>query len=141
MFSILHDIEIKSDVEKVFSCLSKPEHLNNWWTKKSSGHAEMGHIYRLYFTPEYDWRAQLCSINKYEHLEFKMTKSDEDWTPTTFGFKLSPTAQGTMLSFYHNNWKNQNHHFRRTSYCWAILLKGLKDYCENDIIVPFKERV
>ena len=141
MYDMLHDLEIKSNAEKVFDCITFPKHLNNWWTKEASGKAELNHEYRLYFTPEYDWRAQITSIKDSEYVNFLMTSSDEDWASTNFGFKLSPTKQGTLLSFYHKNWKNQNPHFRRTNYCWALLLKGLKDYCENGIIVAFEERV
>ena len=140
MFNILHDIEINTTKDKVFEYISNPFHLNNWWTKSSEGKADLGERYRFYFTPEYDWFAEVSKINSPEQIEFKMTKSDEDWDPTSFGFHLSDTINGTLLSFYHNNWQSQNHHYRRTNCCWALLLKGLKDYCEQEIIVPFEKR-
>ena len=76
--------------------------------------------------------------NKSFHIQ--MTDADEDWNPTTFGFDLRETEQGVWLEFWHKNWPELNHHFRRSSCCWAILLKGLKDYVEKGIIVPFEER-
>ncbi|MEN0048041.1 MAG: hypothetical protein AAF806_13360 [Bacteroidota bacterium] len=69
-----------------------------------------------------------------------MTQSDEDWDSTSFGFGLEGNSEGTQVQFWHVGWPACNHHFRRSSYCWAILLKGLKDYLEKGIIVPFKER-
>jgi hypothetical protein len=69
-----------------------------------------------------------------------MTDSDEDWDPTSFGFDLEPQEAGTAVKFWHKGWPTLNHHFRRSSYCWAILLQGLKNYVEKGIIVPFEER-
>jgi uncharacterized protein YndB with AHSA1/START domain len=140
MYDILHDIEIKSEASYIFNCITTPKHLNNWWTKNSEGIAELDHVYRFYFTPEYDWNAKITKLDRNSVLEFTMTKADDDWAPTRFGFRLNATGSGTMLSFYHKNWQTQNHHFRKTSCCWALLLKGLKDYCENGIIVPFENR-
>jgi len=69
-----------------------------------------------------------------------MTKSDLDWDTTTFGFTLSEENGKVNLSFTHLNWAERNSHFRITSFCWAMLLKGLKDYLEKGIILPFEER-
>lgn len=69
-----------------------------------------------------------------------MTKSDKDWNPTTFGFDLESSDKGTMVNFSHINWPEQNHHFKHSSFCWAILLNGLKNYLEKGVIIPFEER-
>jgi hypothetical protein len=69
-----------------------------------------------------------------------MTKSDLDWDETTFGFDLEETNNGTLVKFSHMNWPNCNDHFRTASFCWAMLLNGLKNYIEKGIILPFEER-
>lgn len=69
-----------------------------------------------------------------------MTKSDDDWNSTSFGFDLSPLDKAVQVNFWHKGWQEQNEHYKITSYCWAILLKGLKDYVEYGIIVPFEKR-
>jgi hypothetical protein len=69
-----------------------------------------------------------------------MTKADEDWIGTTFGFELTETNDGVILNFIHKDWPYENDHFKIASYCWAILLKGLKQYVEKGIIVPFEKR-
>ncbi|MEQ8573885.1 MAG: SRPBCC domain-containing protein, partial [Fulvivirga sp.] len=70
----------------------------------------------------------------------KMTDADEDWNPTSFGFDLTELEGGVDVKFWHVGWPECNHHFRRSSYCWAILLQGLKNYIEKGIIIPFEER-
>jgi hypothetical protein len=69
-----------------------------------------------------------------------MTKADEDWTNTVFGFEIVNLEEGVRLEFWHKGWPDCNHHFRRSSWCWAILLNGLKNYIEKGTIVPFCER-
>lgn len=138
--SIYHDVFIESSAEKIFDAVSQPRHLNNWWTLKCSGKPELGTVYNLHFGPEYDWygEVEVCQENTSFHI--KMTKSDSDWDPTSFGFDLEPAEGGTLLKFWHVGWPACNQHFRRSSYCWAILLTGLKNYVEQGTIIPFEER-
>ena len=69
-----------------------------------------------------------------------MTNSDEDWNPTSFGFDFEAVSGGVILKFWHKNWLHQNHHFRHTSYCWALLLNALKNYIEKGIVISYKNR-
>ena len=140
MYDILHDLTIKAPLSKIFAAITEPAHLNNWWTKESSGEAIIGHEYRLYFAPEYDWYAEvsICEIDK--HFELTMTKSDEDWNLTRFGFELKLFSDSVNVSHYHKGWKSQNHHYRRSNYSWAQLLRLLKNYVESGEIVSFMHR-
>jgi hypothetical protein len=69
-----------------------------------------------------------------------MTKSDPDWDATTFGFDLEEVDKGTLLKFSHQNWRELNHNFKHSSFCWAMLLNGLKNYIEKGIVIPFEKR-
>ena len=140
MYDILHDLTIKASPSKIFAALSQPQHLNKWWTKESQGIAKIGQEYRLHFSPEYDWYAEvsICELDK--HFELRMTKADIDWNPTCFGFELTEIPDGIQVSHYHKGWKTQNHHFRRSNYSWAQLLRLLKNYVEKGEIVPFMHR-
>jgi len=140
MFTIYHDLTIQAEVSKVFEAVAIPEHLNNWWTKESSGIPALGNIYRLFFSEAYDWDAEVTICITNEHFELTMTKADSDWTPTKFGFILHGENGKTQVQFYHTNWQSTNHHYRRTNFCWALLLQGLKQYVESNIIIPFEQR-
>lgn len=140
MFTILHDLSISSTPQQVYDAVSQPMQLDNWWTLESDGVPEPNEVYKLYFDPQYDWRAEVTKAIPSQSFELKMTESDEDWLPTHFGFELVVIDDATRLQFYHKGWHSQNHHYRRTSYCWAILLRGLKGYVENGEIIPFVER-
>ena len=140
MHNIFFDFYIEASKKDVFDRFTLPEHLNNWWSLKSSGTPELGATYNLNFTDTYDWycKVVVCEFNKSFHL--KMTKSDKDWDPTTFGFDLEEKENGTYLRFSHVNWPMNNDHLKHSSFCWALLLNGLKNYLEKGIVIPFEER-
>ena len=69
-----------------------------------------------------------------------MTKSDADWNPTAFNFDLERSENNVLVKFWHIGWPEFDMHFRRPSFCWAMLLNGLKNYVEKGIIIPFEER-
>ncbi|RZN82191.1 MAG: SRPBCC domain-containing protein [Winogradskyella sp.] len=137
---ILFDLYINASKEKVFDAFSLPKHLDNWWTLKSSGKPEFGSEYNLNFTDEYDWYAQVSKVKQNEFFFLKMINSSPDWNPTTFGVELEEMDNGTLLKFSHTDWQNNNHEFRHSSFCWAMLLNGFKNYIEKEIIIPFDER-
>ena len=139
-FNIFHDFVINATLQEVFDAISQPKHLNNWWTKKCTGKPELNTEYNLYFTPEYDWNGKVITCQPNQAFHIKMTKSDLDWEPTTFGFNLEQLENGVQVRFFHIDWPECNHHFRQSSFCWALLLNGLKNYSEKGIIVPFEER-
>lgn len=139
-YSIFHNLIINSTSEKVFEAVSNPKHLDNWWTKKCTAEQQLGGIYNLYFTTEYNWFGKVNVYKPNASFSIQMTTADEDWNPTTFGFDFEKTDNGTLVKFSHTGWKYRNNHYRTASFCWAMLLNGLKNYLEKGIIVPFKER-
>jgi len=137
---ILHDLVIKTSPEQVFNAITQPKHLNNWWTLKSSGQPKLDTEYNLNFTDKYDWYCKVSEVKANQSFYLKMTQSDDNWNPTTFGFNLKNHEHGTLVEFTHKDWLENNHEFRNTSYCWALLFKGLKTYLEKGVIVPFEDR-
>jgi len=139
-YSINHDLEVSATLTEVFQAISKPEHLINWWPLKCSGIPKVNEIYNFYFAPEYDWYGEVTKATENKTFHIKMTKSDADWDPTSFGFDLEPVKNKVRIKFWHTGWQSCNSEFRGSSYCWALLLNGLKKYVEKGIIIPFNER-
>lgn len=138
--SIYHDLIIKAPIENVYNAITEPKHLINWWPLNCSGEPIVGKEYNFYFGPDYNWFGEVTEALPNTSFHVKMTKSDSDWNPTTFGFDLSIEKEITQIQFWHKGWPECNAHFKRSSYCWAILLSGLKNYVEKGIIIPFEER-
>lgn len=140
MADILHNVYIKESPENVFKAISTGEEIQKWWTKRSTGTPVKGNIYELYFSDEYDWAAELIDIEENVKCKWKVITADEDWTNTVFGFHLSEQADRTLVEFYHKDWRETNEHFRRSSYCWAMYIRLLKDYVEEGNITLFDQR-
>lgn len=139
-YTIYHDLFIKSSLDRTFEAISEPEHLVNWWPLKCTGKVGLGEEYNLYFTDEFNWYGKVTEITPNERFVIRMTKSDEDWSSTKFGFQLEDKGGVIQVKFFHSGWKEQNEHFRIASFCWAMLLNGLKNYLEKGIIIPFEDR-
>lgn len=139
-YNIFHNLLIKSSPEKIFDAVTKPEHLDNWWSLKSSGSPVLDSLYNLNFTDSHNWFCKVSKVKTNLFFHLKMTESDKDWLHTTLGFDLESKEQGTLLKFSHLDWKADNDHFKHSSFCWAMLLNGLKNYLEKGEIIPFEER-
>ena len=138
--SIYHDLEINESINKTFQAITEPEHLINWWPFKCTGTPKENEEYNFFFKSEYDWYGKVIKTEKNKSFHIKMTTSDPDWNPTSFGFDLEQKNDKVQVKFWHIGWPECNAHFRRSSFCWAMLLNGLKNYVENGKIVPFEER-
>lgn len=139
-YSIHHDLEINAPIREVYEAVCDPVHLINWWPERCTGIPQTGEIYNFQFTEAYNWFGEVIRAIPNEAFHIKMTQSDEDWNPTSFGFDLESHQNKVLVKFWHVGWLNCNAHFRRSSFCWAILLQGLKNYVEKGIIIPFEER-
>lgn len=138
--NIYFDLYINAPLQKVYEAFTLPIHLDNWWTLKSSGTPIINETYNLNFTDKYDWYAKVIKVEANKYFYLKMTISDNDWNPTTFGITLEPHQEQTLMKFSHTNWPELNHHYRFSAFCWSQLLQGLKQYVEKGIVVPFEER-
>ncbi len=138
--TIKHDLTISAPISRVFATITNPEHLENWWPLRCSGSPETGSEYNFFFTEEYDWYGKVTKVEENHSFHIAMTRSTPDWDPTSFGFDLEQEGEAVQLRFWHTGWPECNAHFRRSSFCWAMLLNGLKNYAEKGIIIPFDER-
>lgn len=141
MPDIHHTFPIHSSARKVFDCISSPKGLDAWWAKSSEGEPVVGNTYRLYFAPEYDWRAVVTTCEPEKHFEFLITEADEDWTQSKVGFILTEKDSTTLVEFYHTGWPKDNKHYSISSFCWAMYLRLLKRYIELGEIVAYENRL
>lgn len=140
MHNIYFDFYIEASSQHVFDAFCLPKHLDNWWTLTSSGEPKLGAIYNLNFTDDYNWFAEVTKVKSNSYFYLKMTHSNSDWNPTTFGFTLEDHKDKTLIKFSHTNWPENNHEFRNSAFCWSQLLQGLKNYIEKGSIIPFESR-
>ena len=141
MADIVHDFPIKASAQRVFQAISSPEGLDAWWTKRSSGQPEKGTEYKLWFGPEYDWRAMVSTCIPNKEFELRITNSQQDWLGTHVGFVLDEKEGIAQVRFHHAGWPESNEHYRVSCYCWAMYLRLLKRYVELGEVVPYESRL
>jgi len=73
-------------------------------------------------------------------LAWKMIQAMDDWLGTMVGFQLNDQDRKTHVHFFHLGWAEASEHFGITTYCWGQLLRGLKIYVEEGVIIPHAQR-
>jgi uncharacterized protein YndB with AHSA1/START domain len=141
MANLFHNFPIKAPAREVFLAVSSPSGLDAWWTKSSSGVAELGAGYELFFGPGYDWRARVSRCTPNAVFELELILAEDDWTGTRIAFDLEERDGATQVSFAHLGWPESNEHFRVSSFCWAMYLRLLKRFVEHGEVVPYKARL
>ena len=141
MADIVHDFPINASSQRVFQAVSSPAGLDSWWTKRSSGEPAQGNEYVLWFGPEDDWRAVVSRCVANSEFELRLTRSQQDWQDTRVGFFLDEAKGVTKVRFHHLDWPEASDHYRTSSFCWAMYLRLLKRYVENDEVVPYDSRL
>lgn len=141
MADLRYDLLIASPVDRVFQAMATPDGLNAWWTLSAEGHAIGGSTWKLGFGPDHNWEAVVTTAMAGLELEWKLTQADEDWMGTRVGFRLSRTGTRTRVEFHHAGWREENRHFRSSSFCWALYLRLLKRYVEAGERVAYDRRL
>lgn len=131
MARIYHNLKITSTPELIFNGVTKPELLNQWWTVKCEGSPIVGSKYQFWFSPEHDWIAVVDSFTPNSRILFRFVQADDDWLETTLEFNIDPFLDHCLLQMRHDLWKEENEHFGRTSFCWALYLNKLKNILEE----------
>lgn len=142
MADIIHEFIIRASPERVFRSFSTPVGIDSWWTKESSGDSRLGGTYRLYFGPEYDWKALVTRYEPPTSFELQITEAHPDWLATRVGCELSPDGDGaTRVRFYHTGWPEANEHWRVSCFCWAMYLRILRRNLEYREFVEYERRL
>ena len=134
------ELPIHTTTDQLFKAISDPVELEKWWPLKCTGLPKMGARYNFYFGEEYDWYAEVVQLIPDQIISFKMKSADADWDPTTLQFSITEEKDQVWILLSHSDWPENNRHFRHSVYCWAHLLKGLKELLEKGIITDFSER-
>jgi len=140
-YHIYHDLLINTSAANLFNAVSKPAELINWWPLTCSGEEKLNAVYNLNFTDTYNWFGKVITYKPPTSFHIQMTQSNANWDPTSFGFDIEEISNNKVqLHFWHKNWQDCNAEFKQSSFCWAMLLNGLKKYVERGIVIPFEER-
>jgi len=141
MPDIYSDFPINVPAADVFSAVSTPAGLDQWWTKRSKGTPTPGAEYELWFGPEYDWRARVTACSAPQRFELEITRAGADWLGTRVGFEITEQGDTSQVRFRHVGWPQSNEHYRVSCYCWPMYLRILRRHLERGETVPYEKRL
>jgi uncharacterized protein YndB with AHSA1/START domain len=141
MADIVHEFPVGASPAAVFAAVATPAGLDAWWTLQSSGEAEVGARWSLYFGETYDWRAEVTAAATNYAVEWEFTTADDDWVGTRVRIELHAVDGGTRVRFSHRGWREEHDHFRTSSYCWAMYLRLMARFVERGEVVAYAERL
>jgi len=153
MPNIRHEVLIKAPAENVYDAISTEDGLRAWWTPGAIARPELHSIARFPFAPPYFKEMKIVQLIPFKQVKWVCIAGTEEWLGTTISFKLQPgdkefflnqhhelTDQvqqqhafdnGTLLIFYHDDWKENTPMFDECNYTWGQFLKSLKLFCET----------
>jgi hypothetical protein len=97
-------------------------------------------MYCFHFSEAFEWTAEVTGVDPGRLIEWYFTDAEPDWTGTRLRIELIPEGAQTWISFEHEDWQDDNAHFRHTSFCWAQYLRLLRMWVEDGTSVPYEER-
>lgn len=142
MPDIEYEFPIRGSLARVFTGVSTPAGLDQWWTLRSAGKPAAGGIYALDFGPGHFWRARVEACDAPTLFVLEFTEALPDWVGTRVQFHLSPIdAKRTTVRFTHAGWRDESQHYRVSAFCWAMYLRILRRHIESGDVVPYDKRL
>lgn len=141
MEDIAFQLSINAEISEVFDCVSRPDCLNQWWTRDCQGIPALDETYTLDFGPGYIWKGKVTIYEPPERFELSIVDAHEDWLSSIVSMDLFSKEGSTSVKFTHKGWKERNEHFNISSYCWPMYFRILKRYLEYGETVPYEQRL
>ena len=128
MPDIQHSIPIAASVEAVYPLIATGRGFAKWWTAdvtEPPGRVELG-----FFKRSVVYSLELMGQTPPTYAEWLCTSHDE-WAGTKLIFRLSTTADGSVLRFTHADWKAATDYFTGCNTTWGELMFRLKSAAEG----------
>ena len=137
MSAIKHQLYINASPSRVYQAITTQKGLSSWWTTKTKADAIIGSVAEFWFSDKYHNKMYIVMLDKNKYIEWECLDGDKEWIGTRLKFMIRPQEKGTMLQFWHYEWKNETDFFASCNFHWGNYMKSLKDYCENGKGEPY----
>jgi len=159
MPNIHQEVLIEAPAEKVYHAITSAEGLSAWWTPGVKTKPEVDSVARFPFGPDYFKEMKITELKPSKLVKWTCLKGDEEWVGTHLSFELvggdkqlltksrpelqgqieqqKNFAQGTLLIFHHDDWRDYTPTFAECSYTWGQFLRSIKLFCETGEGTPW----
>src|SRR6185295_8438831 len=153
MPNIHHALFIAAPAETVYDALTSQSGLSAWWTPNATATPRQFSVARFPFGEGYFKEMRIEELKSPVSVKWKCITGAEEWINTSISFKLESGekenlrkkypeikdqlrqnilgADGTLLIFHQEGWRNETLMFAECNYTWGQFLKSLKLFCET----------
>jgi uncharacterized protein YndB with AHSA1/START domain len=136
MADIIHRVGIKAPAARVYAAVSTVAGVAGWWTKETSGAAQVGGRMTFRFlTPEGKeigaMEMEVTALQANQKVQWRVKAGPEEWIGTDIVFDLKEEGDDTIVLFAHKNWKQPVEFMAHCSMKWAVFLLSLKELVET----------
>ncbi|UTW67577.1 SRPBCC domain-containing protein [bacterium SCSIO 12643] len=139
MQTLYHTFHIDSTFEKVFESLTTIDGLSGWWTKTTSGDANLNGTVFFKFAEYATFEMKVVQVQENLMVVWKSVSGNPDWEGTHIAFKLSENDNKVMVQFTHGAFSDDYSALGNINFSWGRYLESLRNYCEKGVGAPFEE--
>jgi uncharacterized protein YndB with AHSA1/START domain len=139
MNTILHTVDIGASADTVFDALTREEDLSGWWTTQvATGVGDDGDEIQFTMVPGFNPRMRVSDSQTGELVRWTCVDGVEEWSDSTFEFRLEE-REGVTVLFFTQNYATEisDEEFGRYNFNWGFYLQSLATYCEKGQGIPF----
>ena len=137
MTTLHHLVPIEAPPEKVFAAIATETGNRGWWTADSvvdgkvGGKAEFGFDKR-----QMVFRMTIEKLEPNERLVMSCHGDQPEWAGTTLDWAVTPTPEGSLLTFNHQGWREITPFCTGCNSMWGNLMFRLNTYVETGRPAP-----
>ncbi|HEY4388840.1 MAG TPA: SRPBCC domain-containing protein [Ktedonobacteraceae bacterium] len=133
MVTIVKELTIAADPERVYNALTQHDEIVHWWTNELSIKPEVGSLAEFRFQ---QWGAgtlqfEIAELNAEEKVSWISRKGPPQWAGTSVIWQLTPVQGGTQLIFTHDGFAQVGPAYEQTGKNWEYFLGSLQSYLET----------
>ncbi|MBA2290939.1 MAG: SRPBCC domain-containing protein [Gemmatimonadales bacterium] len=136
MLDIVHRVGIRAPASKVFDAVTTTEGVGGWWTRSTTGTAEIGGKVNVRFLRDdgeeigqMDFEMTTQVPNR--EVQWRILAGPPEWIGTDITFHFEEDGDMTILIFGHRGWKEPVEFMAHCSMKWAVFMLSLRDMLET----------
>jgi uncharacterized protein YndB with AHSA1/START domain len=141
MVDILHRVGVKdSSPDAVYAALTTIDGLSGWWTRDTTGVAEVDGVIAFRFVPG-GFDMKVVELVPGKRVLWEVVEGPDEWVGTQVSFELSQVGDFTIVLFEHRGWGEPVEFMYHCSTKWASYLLSLKQLVETGTGAPAPDDV
>jgi uncharacterized protein YndB with AHSA1/START domain len=132
MTDLHHSVPVAAAPEKVYAAVATQAGMQGWWTRDTTMTAKVGGKAEFGFSKRgMVFRMTVDDLKANRRVRLSCSGDHPEWAGTTLEWTIEPTAEGTVLKFFHRGWKGPTDFCASCNSMWGHLMFRLKAFVES----------